>query len=260
MPHLDADEARIFYEDHGGNGASVVLSHGFLMDHEMFQPQVEALASEFRCITWDQRGHGLTKSEGPFSYWDSAGDLIALLDHLGLAHACLAGVSQGGYVSLRTALLAPARVQTLVLIDSQAGAEDPALAPIYEQLLQHWTTEGPSREIAEMVAPVIVAPADPSPWIEKWSTRPAEAVLYPCRALMDREDISDRIAEITCPALVIHGEDDPAIAVDRGERLCKLLPRCDGFIRIPQAGHAVNLSHPGVVNEAVRDFLHRHTG
>jgi hypothetical protein len=71
-------------EDSGGDGPAVILAHGFLMDHEMFAPQVAALAPQYRVITWDERGFGLTEHDGkPFTYWDSAADCLGLLDHLG---------------------------------------------------------------------------------------------------------------------------------------------------------------------------------
>ncbi|HEX2241028.1 MAG TPA: alpha/beta hydrolase, partial [Actinomycetota bacterium] len=233
MAHLDIGAAKLFYEDHGGGGAPVIFSHGFLMDHEMFAPQVAALASEFRCITWDQRGHGLTEAPGDFNYWDSAADLIALMDHLDLAHASLVGMSQGGYLSLRAALAAPERVNALVLIDSQAGPEDPSLRPVYDQIIDQWVSLGPDRQIAETIATFIVAPADPGPWIDKWMVRPARDVIPIYRALMERDDISDRVHAIGCPALVIHGEADGAISSDRGELLADLLPHCDGILLIP---------------------------
>ena len=63
----------------------MILGHGFLMDHEMFAPQVAALAPEFRVITWDERGFGLTEfDDKPFTYWDSADDCLGLLTHLGI--------------------------------------------------------------------------------------------------------------------------------------------------------------------------------
>ena len=119
----------IAYSDSGGDGPAVVLSHGYLMDSSMFDPQVAALAPEYRVIAWDERGFGGTRATGPFNYWDSASDVIGLLDHLGIEQAVLGGMSQGGFLSLRAALLAPERVRALILIDSQAGQEDPAAAP-----------------------------------------------------------------------------------------------------------------------------------
>ena len=91
----------IAYADSGGDGPAVVLSHGYLMDHTMFDPQLSALAPEFRVITWDERGFGDTRAGGPFSYGDSARDVLGLLDHLGLPQAVLGGMSQGGFLSLR---------------------------------------------------------------------------------------------------------------------------------------------------------------
>jgi pimeloyl-ACP methyl ester carboxylesterase len=105
MPTAAVDGIDIAYTDSGGDGPAVLLSHGILMDHTMFGPQLAALTPEFRVITWDQRGFGATRAAGPFSYWDSAGDALGLPDHLGVSQAVLGGMSQGGFVSLRAALL-----------------------------------------------------------------------------------------------------------------------------------------------------------
>jgi len=58
MPFADVNGQHVYFQDSGGDGAAVIFSHGFLMDHEMFDPQVEAISGEFRCITWDERGSG----------------------------------------------------------------------------------------------------------------------------------------------------------------------------------------------------------
>ena len=126
MPYASVNGQRIYFEDTGGDGAPVILAHGFLMDHEMFEPQVDALAPEFRVITWDERGFGLTEFDGePFTYWDSALDCLALLDHLDIRRAVVGGMSQGGFVSLRAALTAPERVRALVLLDTAADVDTP---------------------------------------------------------------------------------------------------------------------------------------
>jgi pimeloyl-ACP methyl ester carboxylesterase len=259
MPTLETEPAELYYEDSGGEGAPIVFSHGLLMDHDMFEPQVAALRSEFRCITWDQRGHGSTKTQGSWSYWDSARDLIGLLDHLEIERAFLVGMSQGGFLHLRTALLTPEKVIGLAFIDSQAGPEDPAMQPTYDAFLAAWTAE-PNHDLAEMVAAIILGPADHEPWITKWLARDPNDVIEPYRTLTTREDLHDRLGEIGCPAIVIHGEADSAISLDQAEALCSGLPRCEALIRVPDAGHAANLSHPGVVNEALRDFVRRYSG
>src|SRR5688572_14963352 len=183
MGFLDRGDARLFYEDTGGEGAAVLFSHGILMDHEMFEPQVRSLAGEFRCISWDQRGHGQSDQDGSWTYWDSAQDLISLLDHLEIDHAFLVGMSQGGYLSLRAALLAPERVLGLGLIDTQAGPENPDMVPVYERLLEMWL-EAPTVELAESVADIILGPADHAPWVTKWLARPNDWAVEPFKTLV----------------------------------------------------------------------------
>ena len=130
MATATVNGAEIAYDDTGGDGPAVILAHGFLMDRSMFDPQVEALRSDYRMITWDERGFGDTQYDGePFSYWDSANDCLGLLDHLGIDRAVVGGMSQGGFISLRVALTAPERVRGLILLDTQAGVEDPEVDP-----------------------------------------------------------------------------------------------------------------------------------
>ena len=74
----------MFYEDSGGTGPAIIISHGFLMDHRMFDAQVEAL-SDYRLIRWDTRNHGRSHGNATaYSFWDQARDGLAILDHLGV--------------------------------------------------------------------------------------------------------------------------------------------------------------------------------
>jgi 3-oxoadipate enol-lactonase len=256
MATFTHDGIDIHYEDSGMGRPPVVFSHGFLMDREMFDPQVYALSNDYRCITWDQRGHGTTRATGPFTYWDSAKDLLALLDHLDIDSAVLVGMSQGGFVSMRAALEAPDRVKGLVFIDSQAGQEDEDKKPVYEALFQQWVTEGPTRDAAQMVADIILGPNTKyEPWIEKWMALENDQVEYIYRTLVDRDDLWDRVAEIDIPALVIHGNMDIAISLDKAERLAELLPQSGDVAVVTDAGHSANLGNPDAVNDALRAFL-----
>ncbi|MGA9874745.1 MAG: alpha/beta hydrolase [Solirubrobacteraceae bacterium] len=235
----------------------MILSHGFLMDREMFAPQVDALASEFRVITWDERGFGETEFDGkPFTYWDSAKDCLGLLDHLGIERAVLGGMSQGGFLSLRAALLAPERVRALALFDTQAGAEDPERLPAYRQMQATWLEVGPVDDLANAVASLIVGdPVLSETWIAKWRKLDREALQAPCDCLMERDDITERLGEIGCPAIVFHGTADISIEMERAEELCRGLPGCSGVVRIDGGTHACNLTHPAEVNGPLLDFL-----
>ena len=90
MPFANLEHHRIFYEDTGGDKPVLAFSHGLLMDRTMFAPQIDALRDTWRCISWDERGHGETgqiAELSPFTYWDCARDLANLLAHLAVSIA-----------------------------------------------------------------------------------------------------------------------------------------------------------------------------
>jgi 3-oxoadipate enol-lactonase len=258
VPIASVNGQKIYFEDTGGNGPPVLFSHGFLMDHEMFAPQLEALGGEFRCITWDERGFGQTPATAPFTYWDSAQDGLALLDHLGIDRAVLAGMSQGGFLSLRAALAAPERVKALVLIDTAAGAEEEAALPLFQAMHDEWVSNGPAN-VQDVVAGMIFGGGfDAGPWIAKWGAAPRENLSFPHQCLVGRDDVTGRLGEISCPAILFHGTDDQAISMDRAEELSAGLAGSEGIVKVAGAGHAANLSHPDQVNGPLLDFLRRH--
>ncbi|MDJ0767589.1 MAG: alpha/beta hydrolase [Ilumatobacter sp.] len=248
----------IRFEDSGGDGPAVLFSHGFLMDHTMFDPQVEHLAGDYRCIRWDERGFGGTRASGEFTYWDSADDAVGVLDHLGVDQAVFVGMSQGGFLSLRAALAHPDRVRAVVLIDSAADVDDAETLAGYQGMLHVFGhgTDDERNEVFQMVAGLILADeALDAEWIPKWRQIEPEQLTLAGGALLGRDDISGRIGEIGCPILTIHGTADQAIAMDRAEALAAAAQDHRGIVQIEGAAHAPNLTHPDQVNPPLAEFL-----
>jgi pimeloyl-ACP methyl ester carboxylesterase len=258
MPVSEVNSQRLYYEDTGGSGPAVVFSHGLFMDNEMFAPQVEALRGRYRCITWDERGHAGTASDTlePFTYYDSANDLAALLKHLGIERAVLAGMSQGGFLSLRCALTHPEIVRALILIDTQAGCEDPERLKGHMQLADAWAAGGLSDEIAGVVESIILGDnwAGAAAWKAKWRQIKPVNMLGCMQTLASRDDVTSRLGEIKVPALVIHGDADAAIELALAQKLASGLANAD-LVVVPGAGHAANLTHFDAVNPAIERFL-----
>jgi pimeloyl-ACP methyl ester carboxylesterase len=256
MPFADVNGQRLHYEDTGGDGPAVVFSHGLFMDETMFDPQVAALRDRYRCIAWDERGHGQTgDTTEPFTYWDSAEDLAALLASLGVERAVLAGMSQGGFLSLRCALRHPELVRALILIDTQAGVEDPDRLPGYQVMVDNWVANGPDQPTLDIIAGLILGEGYPAAeWQEKWTRQSNENLVTVFTTLVTREDLHDRLAEIDVPALVIHGEADASIGLEIGRNLADGLADAE-FVIVPGAGHAANLTHPELVNPQIERFL-----
>lgn len=260
MAFADVNGQRLYYEDTGGHGPVIVFSHGLLMDHEMFAPQVEAFRNRFRCLVWDERGHGQTAVTAPsaFTYYDSADDLVALLDHLGIENAVLVGMSQGGFLSLRCALTHPDRVKALVMLDSQAGPESEEKMPVYQQLITTFMTQGLTPEVGATIAHIILGSDFPDSefWKDKWRLMSPANIGNNFQTLATRDDLTDRLADVPQPALVIHGDADIAIPLDRAQTMADQIPNAELAI-IPGAGHAANLSHPDQVNQVLERFLNR---
>ncbi len=259
MTTAEINGVPIRYEDSGGDGPAVLFSHGFLMDHTMFDAQVEALSGDYRCIRWDERGFGDTPAPGPFDYWDSASDAVGVLDECGVDEAVFVGMSQGGFLTLRAALAHPDRVRAIVLIDSAADLDDAETIEGYGGMLAAMTGDDDAtwEAVAEGVGGMILGDPDlMAEWLPKWrSRRTTTDLTVPGQTLLSRDDVSDRLGEIACPVLIIHGSADVAIAPERAAAVAAGVQDAREIVMVDGAAHAPNMSHPDVVNEALSSFL-----
>src|SRR2546429_6068389 len=124
---LSHDGVELEYEA-GGDGAAVLLTHGYGATGRMWDAQRAALDG-YRLITWDMRGHGRTQSPADparYSIEATVADMRALLLHLGATRAVIGGLSLGGYASLAFYGSHPEMVRALVVCDSGPGYRNPA--------------------------------------------------------------------------------------------------------------------------------------
>lgn len=257
MPITNLRGQYIHYEDTHGAKPALVFAHSFLMDGSMFHGLAQRFRSQWRCISWDARGHG--RSEGPlqdFSYDDLADDLDALLAHLDIHKAVVVGVSQGGQVALRCALRHSARVRALVLMGTQASTEDPQKLPGHTSLVQEWAAGGLSDPMARGVAHRLVDAGwhGITEWQAKWARWQPAQLLRCFAAFAGRDDLTGRVAALEQPALVIHGGRDVCVSIPRAQAMAQELPNAR-WLQIPGAGHAPHLTHPAEVEAAMARFL-----
>ena len=258
MPFMNINSQSIHYVDHGGSGPVIVLSHGFSMDHQMWSEQIEPLTSAgWRVVTYDERGWGQTSSSGEFTYWDLAEDLTSLMDFLDIKEAVLAGMSQGGFLSMRLALSNPERVTALVLVDTEGSALAAEEKALFRGLYESARQNGMSGPVGETLASILFAPdfEGINFWRGKWNSKNPEEWNDAAECLFERDDIDERLREIKCPALVLHGDLDAAIPIERGEKMASLLGGETSFHKVEGAGHSANLEKPKIVNPILLDFL-----
>jgi len=258
--YLSADGARLRYRDEG-QGPPVVLVHGWTLDLEMWDPQVDALRSAFRLVRLDRRGHG--QSGGIPAPGHDALDLAALCRHLGLARVALLGMSQGARGVLGFVAAEPARVSCLVLdgvpdFDVDPGAEDDVPIAHYRSLARAAGIDAFRRAWAA------------HPLMRLRTTDPHRRALlqamidrYPARDLL-QEAVNqepgagtDPFVTFRVPALLINGACDLPRRLEAAARLRRRLPAAEHAL-VPDAGHLPNLDNPGHYEALCRAFLTRH--
>ncbi len=235
----------LFYEDHG-SGPPVFFAHGAAGTHASWWQQVPVISQYYRCIAYDQRGHGFSRDieMGPYRT-AFVEDLRALMDHLGIAKASLVAQSMGGRSCLGFASKYPDRVDALIMGDTTGGYVDAeierlraqntmtraAFAPEFAQ--NHPELAFMYREISSMSLP--------GPRNENART-----------TVPDLQPIID--AEI--PVLFIVGEKDALVRPDVIESMHKKMPGSE-FVVVPGSGHSVYFEKAEIFNQLILEFLNK---
>jgi len=261
MPQGELNGWQYAYADEG-SGPPVVLLHGLEMDSSMFDHQVEALRDSYRVVTIDAPGHGESAAVPVGIDFYTYGDMVAgVADQLGIGPAVWGGQSMGGFTILRLALRQPERFKGLILIDTQAHSEDPDKLAQYEAFLTVSLDQGVSEDLVNILLMILFSETyankpESDVWRKKLLAIDVPGAHAMIRAVFDRDDVHSRLGEIRCPAVVIHGEEDVAIELERGEELARDLPDAT-FVPIPDAGHASPCEQPEPVTAAIKAFLER---
>jgi len=252
--------ARLAYEV-TGQGPAVVLCHGFGLDMRMWDPQVEHLAARFRVVRYDCRGFGASGPFDPAVGYTHAGDLLALLDHLGVGQAVLAGLSFGGRVVMQAALAAPARARGLALLDAVLDGVpwDPESAEAMNEASRQASEHGLLAGRAAWLAHPLFAAARGRPAVS--SALAAMVAGYPGQHWIGHDPhLSagprpiNALEQLTMPVLVAVGEQDVRGFREMSSVLARRIPGARYHV-VPRAGHMINMEQPAAVNGLLAAFL-----
>jgi pimeloyl-ACP methyl ester carboxylesterase len=238
----------------------VTLSHGATMDHRMFDAQVEALAGEYRVLTWDARGHGQSQPIGDaFTITRCAEDLLALVHAAGYEQAVFAGQSMGGYIAQEAVFRFPESALALVTIgttDITSGYSfsDRLLLGLTPSIVRMWPYEHLKRTTARSIAGQADTQAYAYEAMSQVSQRDVATIMGAVAAGLHAE----AGYRIPVPALLTHGANDSSGRIrDYAPRWQAQQPQAE-FVTIPDAGHNANQDNAAFFNRILLDFLHRH--
>ncbi len=199
--YAEVNGINLYYESHG-SGRPLILLHGGLGSGEMFGPVLPLLAERHQVVVADLQGHGRTADiDRPLDVRLMAGDIAALIDHLGLAQPDVVGYSLGGGVALQTAAKYPAKVRRLVMVSAnlRPDAIYPEMRAQQGQVnaaAAEFMKETPMYQLYQRVAP---RPED----FPRLLTKIGEAMAQDF-------DFTEEVRGLQMPALVVAADADMA--------------------------------------------------
>jgi pimeloyl-ACP methyl ester carboxylesterase len=257
---LIRDEATIRYWTGGPELApTLVLLHGATLDHHAWNPQVDALKDRYRVVVPDLRGHGASTGPDQFTFEDAVGDVVALLDQLGLQRIGLVGLSLGGNIAQEIAYRDPGRVAALVVADStcNTAARHTLQTPMTIASLSGLGVLGRD---AFLHATANLTAQDPA--VQQYvravnRTRSTQDTVQILSSMLHGALHPDEAYHLPVPTLLMHGDNDHLGYILYSTRAWSQREPLAEYTVIPRARHASNQDNPTAFNSAMTTFLDR---
>ncbi|MFF0161765.1 alpha/beta fold hydrolase [Streptomyces sp. NPDC005263] len=262
---------------------TLVLINSYTTSADLYRPQFAdpALGAAGNLLALEPYGHGRTRaSYQHFTYWDSAIANLQALEALGIREAFVLGTSQGGWVAVRMALLAPNVVKGLITLGTSMDFESPRSrdlgcwdgvefnTPLVDALAdpvgEDWVVP---EEVVDTVLDTAlggVSAEEREFWLATYRANYAgDAGRHRLRLstvnLRDRDGLHGRLDEVRCPVLWLHGTADQVYSVANAQEEIRMFTHSpEARLKIIEGGqHFLSASHPAEVDSAAIDFVNR---
>lgn len=257
MPYADLNDVRLHYALDGDPQQPVlILSNSLGTTLDMWAPQLARLSARYRVLRYDTRGHGQSSvTPGPYSAAQLAGDVVALMDHLGIARAHFCGLSMGGQTGMWLGLHHADRLHRLVLSNTSAyigpasnwdariaAVEKDGIAPVAEAVVSRWLTPDYAQQHPEVRDGLLAMLRE----------SPAAGYTAACAAVRDA-DLRSRIQHIAVPTLIIAATGDLPTPPSDSHFLRQQIHGAQ-YVELA-AAHLSNQEQPDRFSDAVLRFL-----
>ncbi|MGK6310609.1 alpha/beta fold hydrolase [Variovorax sp. DT-64] len=247
--------------DLAGAGPLALFMHGIGGNRSNWHAQLPAFAAHFACVAWDARGYGESEDyEGPLAFDDFVDDVLRVLDHFGAQRAHLVGLSMGGRIAMRAALLHPGRIATLTLLDTHEGFE--AFSPAQRQAFVD-SRRAPllagkqPADIADAVARSLVGPkatpAQLQQLVDSIAALHKDSYIKALQATVEQVVLGD-ISQIVAPAHFVVGADDSLTPPAMHREMAAKLGGAPVSV-LPDAGHLSNIENAPAFNRVGIEWL-----
>jgi 3-oxoadipate enol-lactonase len=263
MPKIKVNGVSLNYQERGKGEETILFVHGLLFNLHMFDAQIEALSSEYRCIAFDLRGQGDSEvTRNGYDIENLTMDTLALMDALDCGPCHFVGLSMGGFIGMRLAIDHPHSLRTLSLLDTSADSEPRENVFKYRVMAFIGRTLG-FRPLLGQVLPILFGKAtfeDPTKselvehWIKQISDNDRAGSSRATMAVIKRKGVYDQLGQIKTPTLVIVGDQDIATVPKKSERIHKAIDHSEMLV-IADAGHSSAMEQPEKVTQALQKFI-----
>ena len=235
-----------------GNGMHVLLLHGYPLDRTIWNQVADMLAGEMDLIIPDLRGFGRSDvMAADRSIIEYASDLAGLMERIGARKAHVVGHSMGGYIALAFAREFAGKTAGLGLISTQVIADTAERKAARQATAQQITVEGVGG-VVESMTPKLSPNASVQTIVRDVIARQRPLGLaVALDAMAGRLDSTDVLRSFKSPVVIIHGDADELIPVERGREMKDLLPTAH-YLELPGVGHLPMMENPAAVAEALR--------
>ena len=258
--HIKSGDAQIFYRVLG-DGPPVVLLHPFPANHELWLPVAQALASRYRLILPDLRGHGDSEAgDGPATMEKHAADIARVMDDADAGRSPLIGVSIGGYALFEFWRRYRGRVAALGLINTKAGADSPEARAGRMQAANEVLENGTEGFFQGMIPRLLGSTTrETRPDLVEGALRmmrkmAPEDVAQVQRGMAQRADSFDTLKTINVPTMIVTGDEDVLTGVGEAELMRRYISGSRLRV-VPKAGHYSPWERAEEVTQLLRQFL-----
>lgn len=256
---------RLYYEDFG-EGEPIVFISGGHLTHNVWESQVAALAGEFRTITFDWRGTGLSdKPRRGYTIDAATKDVGALLDALGISHAVLVGHGLGAHLALLTAEARPHAVRGVFLTAAAPwvlGERDGQIGGLPEDFVRFVTMQKdrasvPYAQTCFELGDKWMFHKPPNPGVSQWILQQAlqwpQFVIESYIPTMRQIDHRERLPRIACPAVIAQGRHDRKQRYEGAIYLANAMPNAR-LKTFENSAHMANLEEIDEFNRTLLEF------
>lgn len=260
--HITANGIRIHYTLEGAQSAPfITLSHSLATDLTMWEPQMEALLKSYRVLRYDTRGHGETETpQGPYSLEMLAEDALGLLQALNIQKTVFMGISMGGMIGQVLGITRPSVLSGLILCDTASRIPEEAKS-VWSERIDTVSKEGMDSQVESTIARWFTPRfRDKHPEVIKGVESMIRATspqgYIGCAQAIRELNLTEKIAGISLPTLIIVGEDDPGTPVSASEEIRERIVDSE-LVVLKSAAHLSNIEQSDAFNKAVLEFLRR---